>query len=254
MPGSSKKRSASATEAESSNESQVDLGAAAAGAGEQVTERATNLGNQVRQRATEQVMSQKERVVDTLDTVALLLHQAGEHATEQDKAMLAQYVDKAADQVSRLSESLRDQDVTQLMDSTVQLARRQPMAFLGGALAIGFAGARFFRASAQQAQSQEQDQDASPPAVSGQDSSPSAGDIVAAGVATGDLPPYDIDQAVPAGTGIGTPLDDDLSLLTDQEPGLADFTAAYEAGIMEGDIPDPGLSGDSEALTDPEKP
>jgi len=89
--------------------------------------------------------------------VALLLRQAGEHADLQDKAGLAGYVDKASGKVSQWSESLRERDASQLMDDTMVYARRQPMVFLGGALVIGFAGARFLRSSAEKAENWPED-------------------------------------------------------------------------------------------------
>jgi len=143
---------ASKTTNESSSKQGADLGASAAEAGQQVQDQAINLGHQVRQQATDQIVAQKERAADALDTVVLLLQQAGEHAQQQDKAAIAQYADKAAGQVESLSTTLREQDVTQLMETTQEFARRQPLAFLGGALALGFAGVRFFRSSAPQAQ------------------------------------------------------------------------------------------------------
>lgn len=127
-----------------------DLSAAATDVKEQIQGQVGGLTDQVRQQATDQISSQKDRLVETLESVSLLLHQAGEHAMKDDKAMLAGYVDKASEQVTRWSESLRDQDATQLVESTKDLARRQPLLFFTGALAAGFAGSRFFRSSAQQ--------------------------------------------------------------------------------------------------------
>lgn len=127
-----------------------DLGAAATEVKDQIQGQVGGLTDQVRQQATDQISSQKDRLVETMESVALLLHQAGEHATKDDKAMLAGYVDKASEQVTRWSESLRDQDATQLVESTKDLARRQPLLFFTGALAAGFVGSRFFRSSAQQ--------------------------------------------------------------------------------------------------------
>lgn len=137
---------------QSQSDSDFDLGASLADTGEQVQDQVMGLTDQVRQQATEQFATQKERLADTLETVALLLHQAGEHADLQDKANLSGYVDKASGQVTQWSESLRERDASQLINDTVEYARRQPMVFLGGALAAGFAGARFLRSSAQKAE------------------------------------------------------------------------------------------------------
>lgn len=134
------------------DQSTNDLGEAAAEAGHQLKDQVSGVAQQVRQQASDQLLTQKDRLADTLDTVALLLRQSGEHAELQDKALLSQYVDKASGQVSQWSEKLRDQDVTQLFEETGNLARRQPLLFAGGALALGFLGARFLRTSTEQAQ------------------------------------------------------------------------------------------------------
>ena len=152
MAGSKKSKSSSASSSnqnQQTNGSSDDLGTAAAEASKQVQQQVGNLTEQVRQQANTQLMSQKEKAVEALDTVALLLHQAGEHAHQQDKAMLASYVDKASGQVGHWSETLRDRELTEIVDETKEFARRQPMLFVGGALAAGFLGARFLRASSQ---------------------------------------------------------------------------------------------------------
>ena len=63
---------------------------------DQISDQVSGLSHQVQQQVNTQVASQKDKLVDTLETVSLLLHQAGEHAQLQDKAMLSQYVDQAA--------------------------------------------------------------------------------------------------------------------------------------------------------------
>ncbi len=241
MAGSKKANTAFATasnEPEQQNGSNGDLGAAAMEAGEQIQEQVVNLTQQVRQQATDQLMSQKERAVDTLDTVALLLHQAGEHAHQQDKAMLAGYVDKAAGQVGQWSETLRDQDMTQLVEETKQFARRQPMLFVGTALAAGFLGARFLRSSTQQP---EQSQESTVPAEA---------DAVGA-----DLPPYDIDQSALGSTGVA--LDTTLNAATTRSsettPEVGGFLEDYEGAVREGEQNDATSLTDTDDVMSPEK-
>lgn len=223
MAGSTQDQSASAPSGSDQRQqgsgSSESLGAAATGATEQIQEHVVNLTQQVRQQATDQLLSQKDRVVDALETVALLLHQAGEQAKQQDKAMLAGYVDRSAEQVTQWSDALREQDVTQLLEETRQLARRQPMLFVGGALAAGFLGARFLRSSAQQHTNTTSEVTAAP---------------------GGDVPPYDIDH--PADGGLGTTLDTPLaaatSSLTAMTPEEGGFLEDYEGAVLEGDNPD----------------
>jgi hypothetical protein len=226
----------------------ADLGATAAEAGQEVKQQVVDLGQQVRQQATDQIVAQKDRAAEALETVALLLHQAGEHAQQQDKAAIAQYVDKAADQVETWSTALREQDASQLVETTQQFARRQPLAFLGGALALGFAGVRFFRSSASQAQPTEQT-----PAT-GQTGTSTDDDM---GVVNGDA----VDRAADLNVG-DRPLDVGLSLPDDWASDLdgerTDFTEATAAGDLPGETPvledlaDEALIDDAYGASDPE--
>lgn len=238
MAGSKKRQSGSATSSDEQgqqvNGSANGLGEAATEATEQIQDQVVNLTQQIRQQANDQVLSQKDRVVDTLDTVALLLNQAGEQAQQQDKAMLAGYADKAAEQVAQWSDALRGQDASQLLEDTRQLARRQPMLFVGGALAAGFLGARFLRSSAQQ-----------------ETSTTPEGSVVPGG----DLPPYDIDQPLDAGLGtsLDTPLTAASSSLTDMTPEEGGFLEDYEGAILEGDTSGAPSPTDADAAASPEK-
>lgn len=234
MAGSKKVSPSTASNKNSSSEqdhsdSDFDLGAAATEASEQIQDQVSGLTQQVRQQAAETLGSQKERLADTLDTVTLLLHQAGEHADLKDKAMLSGYVDKASGQLGQWSETLRERDVTQLLDDTVQFARRQPMLFFSGALAAGFAGARFLRTSTQQPE----------PATT---SAPAA-DVEPM---TTDIPHFDSDQAAFASASDlgGMPLDPGMSSQMDRDLEASDFVEDYKAATLEGDEPiDGSLTG-----------
>jgi hypothetical protein len=127
---------------------ETSTGAMLAQTGGEIQGQVAGIADQVRQQATDQLSSQKEKLVDTLDTVALLLRQAGEHAHLQEKSLLADYLDKASGQVSQITETLGAQDPEEIVTQVKQLAARQPLLFVGGALAVGFLGTRFLRSSA----------------------------------------------------------------------------------------------------------
>jgi len=242
MAGSKNEKTGSATSSDEQDQQTNGLGEAATEATQQIQDQVVNLTQQVRQQATDQMLSQKDRVVDTLDTVALLLNQAGEHAQQQDKAMLAGYADRAAEQVAQWSDALRGQDVPQLLEETRQFARRQPMLFVGGALAAGFLGARFFRSSAQQSQQPDQYQTDTAPQGSG-----------ALGA---DLPPYDIDQPVDAGLGTAgvTPLAADTPPLADMTtPEVGGVLEDYESAVLEGKNAGATSLADTDDFSTPER-
>jgi hypothetical protein len=101
----------------------------------------------VRERATSQLATQKDRATDGLGTVAQAMRQTTQHLRTQQQEAIAGYAEKAADQLERFSQRLKEKDVTQILDDAQQLARRQPALFIGGAFAIGLLGARFLKSS-----------------------------------------------------------------------------------------------------------
>jgi ElaB/YqjD/DUF883 family membrane-anchored ribosome-binding protein len=122
----------------------------------QVQETAGQLVNQVREQATTQLTSQKDRAAQGLKVVSQALRLTSEQVRMQDQAMVAQYLDGAADRVERVSDQIRTQDLGQLFQATEQFARRRPELFVGAALATGFLASRFLRSSPQQEGSETQ--------------------------------------------------------------------------------------------------
>ncbi|MDQ4045686.1 MAG: hypothetical protein M3173_09605, partial [Chloroflexota bacterium] len=194
----------------------------------------------IRQQLTSQVTAQQERAVDTLEHVALLLQQAGEHARKEDQATIAQLADQASEQVERLSNAVRDRAPEQLLSDTKQLAQNKPGLFIGGALLAGFVGARFLRSSAKaQTQDSEQEQSENDQAPSGSQTTQTGAygsDVSGSGPYDGDVPTAaDIPGLGTTGvaTGLsdttaldGTLLEEDAAVLEEleQEEGVEDTT------------------------------
>lgn len=102
----------------------------------------------VRESASAQIASQKDRATDGLGSVAQAVRQTTQQLREQHHETVAGYVDSAADQIERLSHRLKQKDVGELIGDAQRLARRQPALFIGSAFAIGLLGARFMKSSA----------------------------------------------------------------------------------------------------------
>jgi hypothetical protein len=101
----------------------------------------------VRDRATAQLTTQKDRALDGLGGVADAVRKTTQSLREQQHETLAGYVEQAADQIERFSRNLKNKDVGELVRDAQSLARRQPAVFVGSAFAIGLLGARFFKSS-----------------------------------------------------------------------------------------------------------
>jgi hypothetical protein len=105
------------------------------------------LVGRVRDRATEQLNTQKNRATDGLGSVAHAVRGTTDRLRQENHDTVARYVEQAADQIERFSSRLKDKDVTELMHDAQRLARRQPALFVGGAFAVGLIGARFLKSS-----------------------------------------------------------------------------------------------------------
>lgn len=107
----------------------------------------------VKEQATSQLSTQKNRATDGLGSVAQAVRQTTQHLRDNQNETVARYAEQAAEQIERFSERLRNKDVGELMNDAQQLARRQPALFVGGAFAIGLLGARFLKSSSPESRS-----------------------------------------------------------------------------------------------------
>jgi hypothetical protein len=103
--------------------------------------------NYVKDSATAQLTTQKDRGTDALGRVAEAVRSSTQKLREERHDTIAGYVDKAADQIENWSRRLRDKDVNELVSDVQRLARRQPAIFIGSAFALGLVGARFLKSS-----------------------------------------------------------------------------------------------------------
>jgi predicted alpha/beta-fold hydrolase len=79
--------------------------------------------------------------------VASAVRQTGKHLREQQNETVAQYVEKAAEQLESFSNALREKDVNELLQDAQRMARSRPALFVGGSFAAGLLMARFLKSS-----------------------------------------------------------------------------------------------------------
>lgn len=109
----------------------------------------TGLVGRVRDQASSQLNSQKNKATDGLGSVAHAVRGTTQKLRDEHHDTVARYVEQAADQIERFSERLKQKDVGELVGDAQQLARRKPALFVGGAFAVGLLGARFLKSSAE---------------------------------------------------------------------------------------------------------
>ena len=108
-----------------------------------------NLMDTVKQRANSQFDTQKGRATDSISAIAGAVRQSTQQLRDQQQDGLAQYVERAADQLERFSTGLRDKSADELIRDVRDMARRQPALFIGGSFAVGLLAARFLKSSRQ---------------------------------------------------------------------------------------------------------
>lgn len=83
----------------------------------------------------------------TLGDFANAVRRAGDDLGQSDHSPASRLVMKAADGLETFSRSLADKDPGDLLNAVRDFGRRNPMAFIGGAVLVGLAVGRFARAS-----------------------------------------------------------------------------------------------------------
>ena len=114
--------------------------------------------NQVQERAGSQLTRQRENAATELTTIVNAVRRFGESLGGEETGPIAryaaQYGDKAAENLERLSTYIREKDPKELLNDMQNFGRRRPAWLLGGAFILGFAGARLIRSSMEAAGSQ----------------------------------------------------------------------------------------------------
>jgi hypothetical protein len=115
---------------------------------EEVTGDARAAAEQVKEQAYSTADRQKDAAAQQMGGWAQALRTASDDLRNRGQEIAAGYVGQAADGLERASGTVRARDVDDLIGTVEDFARRQPVAFLGGAVAAGFGLARFMRSSA----------------------------------------------------------------------------------------------------------
>jgi hypothetical protein len=96
------------------------------------------------------INNQKEGLANRFSEYAKAIETISEKLRSGDDNILAAPAEKAADSLNRISDYLREKQPAELLDDLESLARRKPELVFGGLFVVGFAAARFFKASRRQ--------------------------------------------------------------------------------------------------------
>ena len=116
-------------------------------AAQQVGETARETVSRAAETAKQQADTQLDKVGGGLQQLAHSLHQSSNTLRQSNQPMVSDYIDRAAGQLERVSEYLRDRSVDQIVADVDTIARRESLVTVGVALGVGFLAARLLKAS-----------------------------------------------------------------------------------------------------------
>ena len=110
----------------------------------QLADSAKDLAAGAGERLRETVSEQKAAGADYVGNVANIIRRTA-YEFDADIPQAGHYIRKAATQLDNVSEAMRNRDMSEIMGNVRDFARKQPTAFFGAAVLIGFAAVRFFK-------------------------------------------------------------------------------------------------------------
>jgi hypothetical protein len=113
-------------------------------------EQASAFASEVGHELHETAEGQKARGAEVIGGFACAIESAAAEL-EGQSPQVAKYVHDAAGNVKAFSENIGNRDVNELARAATELARSQPVLFIGGAVAAGFMLSRFLKSTAHSA-------------------------------------------------------------------------------------------------------
>jgi len=100
----------------------------------------------LRDAATRQVEGRKDELAGRVEGLAETVHRAADEMRDRE-TWLADVMDRGSDELVHLAKVVRTRSISDLATEVERFARRQPALFAGATFALGFALARFAKAS-----------------------------------------------------------------------------------------------------------
>lgn len=109
-----------------------------------LTESAKDVAADAGERLRASVREQKAAGADYVGNVANIVRRTA-YEFDTDIPQAGHYIRKAAAQLENVSQAMRNRDMSEIVGNVQDFARKQPTAFFGAAVLIGFAAVRFFK-------------------------------------------------------------------------------------------------------------
>lgn len=109
-----------------------------------LTDSAKDVAADAGERLRASVREQKAAGADYVGNVANIVRRTA-YEFDTDIPQAGHYIRKAAAQLENVSQAMRSRDMSEIVGNVQDFARKQPTAFFGAAVLIGFAAVRFFK-------------------------------------------------------------------------------------------------------------
>ncbi|HKS62871.1 MAG TPA: hypothetical protein VJT13_14305 [Xanthobacteraceae bacterium] len=109
---------------------------------DQAKDVAANAGEKLRATASEQ----KAAGADYVGNVANIIRRSA-YEFDSDIPQAGQYIRKAAAQLDNVSDAMRNRNMSEIVGNVQDFARKQPTAFFGAAVLLGFVAVRFLKSA-----------------------------------------------------------------------------------------------------------
>lgn len=116
-------------------------------ASQKMREEAAHFATQAQQKAVGEIERRKETASQTLGQFANAIRKAGDELAQGDQSVAGRFVGQAADGLENFARTLADKRPEELVDNVREFSRRNPTAFVAGAVLAGLAIGRFLRSS-----------------------------------------------------------------------------------------------------------
>ena len=106
----------------------------------------TGKGSRIRcrRKAARERTEQKAAGADYVGNVANIIRRTA-YEFDSDIPQAGHYIRKAAAQLENVSDAMRNRDMSEIVGNVQDFARKQPTAFFGAAVLLGFAAVRFLK-------------------------------------------------------------------------------------------------------------
>jgi len=111
-------------------------------------EQAKDIASDAGDKLASSVSEQKAAGADYVANVANIIRRTA-YEFDSDIPQAGHYIRKAAAQLENVSDAMRNRDMSEIVGNVQDFARKQPTAFFGAAVLLGFAAVRFLKSGSQ---------------------------------------------------------------------------------------------------------